>query len=83
MYSNILLCLFATKYDINASRLNYSAVSSNKFLSILICRSSVTIKQSLISVAFKTPLETRLGIGIYKNSSLLHRPDDYIGSTPS
>jgi len=30
----------------------------------------------VISVALKTPLETRLGICIYK-TSLLHRPDDY------
>ena len=38
--------------------------------------------QSVISVALKTPLEIRLGICIYK-TSLLHRPDDYIGLTPS
>jgi len=30
MCSTTLLCLFTSKYDINASRLNYSAVSSNK-----------------------------------------------------
>ena len=30
MCSGILLCLFASKYDINGSRLNYSTVSSNK-----------------------------------------------------
>ena len=35
----------------------------------------------MISVALKTPLEIRLGICIYK-TSLLHRPDDYIGFTP-
>jgi len=29
--STILLCLFASKYDINGNRLNYSTVSSNKF----------------------------------------------------
>jgi len=43
---------------------------------------SAKIKQSVISVAFKLPPETRLGIGIYK-TSLLHRPDDYIGFTQS
>jgi len=32
----------------------------------------------VISVALKTHLEIRLGIYIYK-TSLLHRPDDYIG----
>jgi len=31
MCSTILLFLFASKYDINGSRLNYSTVSSNKF----------------------------------------------------
>jgi len=31
-----------------------------------------------VTVAFKRSLETRLGICIYK-TSLLHRPDDYIG----
>ena len=36
----------------------------------------------MIGVAVKTPLEIRLGIGIYK-TSLLNRPDDYIGFTPS
>jgi len=40
------------------------------------------IKQCVISVAFKTPLKIRLGICIYK-TSLLHRPDEYIGFTPS
>jgi len=38
--------------------------------------------QSVINVTLKTPLEIRLGIGIYE-TSLLHRPDDYIGFTPS
>ena len=59
MYSTILLCLFASKYDINASRLNYSTVPSYNFLSILICESSASIKQSVVGVAFKTPVETR------------------------
>jgi len=36
----------------------------------------------VISVALKTPLEIRLGICIYK-TSLLHRPDDFIGFTPN
>jgi len=40
------------------------------------------IKQSVISVAFKTPLEARLGICIDKTSHQ-HRPDEYIGFTPS
>jgi len=51
-------------------------------LSVLITyKSSVRIKQSVIKVAFNTPLETRLGICICK-PSLLHRPDDYIGFIP-
>ena len=36
----------------------------------------------MISAALKTPLEIRLGICMYK-TSLLHRPDDYIGFAPS
>jgi len=32
----------------------------------------------MISAAFKTPLEKRLGICIYK-TLLLHRPDDHTG----
>ena len=36
----------------------------------------------MISVALKIPLQKTLGICIYK-TSLLHRPDDYIGFTPS
>ena len=71
MYSTILLCLCVSKYDINASRLNYNTVFSNKFLSTLLCKSSARIKQSVTSVAFKTPLGARLGISIYK-TSLLH-----------
>ena len=51
-------------------------------INILICKSSARTKQSVISVALKTPLEIRLGICIYK-TSLLHRPDDHIGFTPS
>jgi len=31
MCSTTLLCLFASKYDINGSRLNYNTVSINKF----------------------------------------------------
>jgi len=50
-------------------------------LSILISKSSARITQSVISFALKTPLQIRLGICIYK-TSLLHRPDDYIGFTP-
>jgi len=50
--------------------------------SILICKSSARTKQSVISVSLKTPLETRVGICIYK-TSLLHRPDDCNGFTPS
>jgi len=51
-------------------------------LSILICKSSARTKQSVISVALKTPLQIRLGICIYK-TSLLHRPVDYIAFPPS
>jgi len=36
----------------------------------------------VISIALKTPLEIKLGNCIYK-TSLLHRPDRYIGFTPS
>jgi len=36
----------------------------------------------MISVALKTPSEIRLGIFVYE-TSLLYRPDDYIGLTPS
>ena len=51
-------------------------------LSILICKSSAKTKQSVISVSLQTHLEIRLGIYTYK-TSLLHRPDGYIGFTPS
>jgi len=40
------------------------------------------IKQSVISVAFKTPLKARLEICIDKTSHQ-HIPDEYIGFTPS
>jgi len=36
----------------------------------------------VISVAFKTPLKTRLGV-CGNRPSLLHPPDGYIGFTPS
>ena len=83
MCCTILLCLFASKCDINGSRLNYCTVpcpATN--LSILICKSSARTKQSVISVDLKTPPEIRLRICIYK-TSLLHRSDNYIGFTPS
>jgi len=38
------------------------------------------MKQSVINVASKAPLKPKLGICTYK-TSLLHRPDDYIGFT--
>jgi len=46
------------------------------------CPSFPKIKQSVISVALKTPLEIRLGTCIYK-TSLMHRPDYYVGFIPS
>jgi len=79
MYSTTFLCLFVSEYDINASRLNEQQIIAT---SILICKSSARIKQRVISVAFKTPLETRLAICVYKTSHL-HGFDDYIGFTPS
>ena len=81
MSSTTLLCLFVSKYDISADTVKNSTVSSNE-LSTLICKSSVRLKLSVISVAFKALLERRLGIFIYK-TSLLHQPDDYVGFTPS
>jgi len=51
-------------------------------LSLLIIKSFAEKKQSVISVASKTPLKTRLRICIYK-TSLPHRPDDYIGFASS
>jgi len=49
-------------------------------LILLIFKSFVGIKQSVIIVALKTPLKARLVIYIYK-ASLPNRPDDYIGFT--
>ena len=51
-------------------------------LGLLISKPFVRIKQSVICVASKTPVKTRLGICIYK-TSLSHRPDGYIGFTSS
>jgi len=51
-------------------------------LSILTCKSPTRTKQSVISVALKTHLEIKLGICMLK-TLLLHRPNDYIGFTPS
>ena len=45
-------------------------------LGLLISKSFVGIKQSVISVALTTPIKTRLGICIYK-TSLPHQPDNY------
>jgi len=50
--------------------------------SILTFQSSARARQSEICVSLKTHLEKSLGICIYK-TSFLHRPDDYIGFTPS
>jgi len=51
-------------------------------ISILTRKSSARTKQSVISVALKTPLEIKLWICIHK-TSLLHRPNNQIGFTPS
>jgi len=48
MCSSILLCLFASKYDINGIRLNYSTVSSNKFKYINMSSSSFVWASSFI-----------------------------------
>ena len=81
MCSTILLCFLTSKYDINGSRLNYITVSGNKFKYI---NMKIIYKGmcSSDSFALKKPLEVRLGICIYK-TLLLHRPDDYVGFTPS
>jgi len=50
-------------------------------LGLLISKSFVGVKQSVISVALRTPL-TRLGMCIY-TTSLPHRPDNYIAFTSS
>jgi len=47
-------------------------------LDLLISKSFVGIKQSVISVALRTPLKPRLGMYIYKTSLPLW-PDDYAG----
>ena len=82
MYSSILLCLFVSKYHIGSRLNNGTAPCPATNLSIIICKSFARTKQCEISVALKTPIEIRLGICIYK-TSLLHRPDDYIGFPPS
>ena len=48
MCSSILLCLFASKHDINGIRLNYSTVSSNKFKYINMSSSSFVWASSFI-----------------------------------
>ena len=53
-------------------------------LSILICKTPAGIKQSVISVVFKTSQETRFGVCIFK-TSLLHWSDgnnDFTSSCP-
>ena len=78
MCSTILLCLFVSQSDSSVTKLNYNVPCPATKLTLLISKSFVGIKQSVISVALKTCLKTRLGICIYI-ISLLHRPDDYIG----
>jgi len=58
-------------------------VSSNKFthINLKIIRKD-SLKQSVISVAFKTLLKNNTGICIY-TTSFLYRPGGYIGFTPS
>jgi len=48
-------------------------------LGLLVSKPFVGMKQSVIGVALKTPLKTRLGIFCIYKTSLEHRPDDYIG----
>jgi len=55
---------------------------SNNKVGLLVSKSFLGIKQSVISVILRTPLKTRLGICIYK-TSLPHQPDNYIGFTSS
>ena len=52
MYSIILLCLFVSKYDINAQSGWITALYPATNLNILICKSSARIQQSVIMCCF-------------------------------
>ena len=76
-----ILCTPADSSD--ETRLMYSTLSLCVFASKYdIKRNRHRIKQSVVSVAFKTILETRVRICIYE-TSVLHRRDDYIDFTSS
>jgi len=60
----VVICVHtvrASKFGMLIMLLNYSTVPDNKFEFILICKSSVRIKQSMINVAFKIPLKKKIG----------------------
>jgi len=75
-------CLHPNTILMEAGWTTVPCPATNVSILIQYVKSSARIKQSVINVALKTPLEIRLGICLNK-TSLLHRPDDYIGFTPS
>jgi len=79
----LLYCCASLCHSLTVVQPSWTAVlCSTTKLSLLISKPFVGINQSVIGVALKTPLKTRLGICIYK-TSLPHRPDDYIGFASS
>jgi len=75
-------CLYPNTILMEAGWTTAPCPATNLKYCTLICKSSAWTKQSVIRVSLKTPVEIRLGISLYK-MSVLHRPDDYIGFTPS
>jgi len=79
----VLLSCVACLYSLIVVQSSWTTVPCpTTKLSLLISKSFVGIKQSMISVTLKTPLKTRFGSCVYI-LSLPHRPDDYIGFTSS
>ena len=82
-YWCVPLYCFACLYSLIVVQSSWTTVPCpTTKLSLLISKSFVGIKQSMISVTLKTPLKTRFGSCVYI-LSLPHRPDDYIGFTSS
>ena len=79
----LLYCCACLYHSLIVLQPSWTTVPCPTTLSLIfVSKSFVGIKQRVISVGFKTPIKTRLGICIYK-TSLPHQPDDYTGFTSS
>ena len=79
----LLYCCACLYHSLMALQPSWTTVPClTRKLGLLISKSFVGIKQSVISVSLRTPMKNKIE-NLYYKTSLPHRPDNYIGFTSS